>query len=58
MLKLVDKSLKMNVMFIYLKISPHKVHIYFKEKRNNSVKEELGRNYLNQENNITSNASN
>lgn len=47
----------MNVMFMYLKISLHKVLIYFKEKRNNSVKKELGRNYLNQEINITSNAS-
>lgn len=58
MQKIVDKSLKMNVMFIYLKISPHIVLIYFKGKKDNSVKEKLGRNHLNQEIKITSNTSN
>lgn len=58
MQKLVDKSLKMNVMFIYLKISPCKILTYFKGKNDNSVKEKLGRNYLNQGIKITSNTSN
>ena len=58
MLKLVDKSLKMNGMSIYLKVSPQKILTNFKEGKNNSVKEKLGKNHLNQEIGMTSNASN
>lgn len=58
MLKLVDKCMKVNGVFIYLKVSPHKLLIYFKEKWNNCGGKRVGRKYLNQEINITCNASN